>query len=216
MRRVVATVATDFVAGQQGLRRLARREASAATGASGRPFHLEVVTAGPVEMRSRTFWKYRHGKFRDSDLLRLVFEGVVARCIEEGLVGGKGFAVDYLIDTDNAVILDVEPTRSIRQAEVGAARTTLDRVQALFGLKPTWLTADTAYGSGDNLDWVVRKFERRISIPSSPSSTSLREPMAPGRDRTSTGTRRTTATSAPRVTNSSSIGATTRTRTGES
>ena len=37
-----------------------------------------------------TFSKYRHGKFRDSDLLRLVFEGVVARCISEGLVGGKG------------------------------------------------------------------------------------------------------------------------------
>ncbi len=184
-----------------------------------------------------TFSKYRHGKFRDSDLLRLLFEAVVARCIEEGLVGGTGFAVDaslitadvarmnsspqrewdidaidpqeapravreylatlddaafgaatpvlpkfvahadpasqwtaarkipaeftysdnYLIDTDNAVILDVEATRSIRQAEVGAARTMVDRVEARFGLKPTWLTADTAYGSGETLDWVVRK-----------------------------------------------------------
>lgn len=41
-----------------------------------------------------TFSEYRHGKFRDSDLLRLIFEGVVARCIEEGSVGGTGFAVD--------------------------------------------------------------------------------------------------------------------------
>ena len=183
-----------------------------------------------------TFSKYRHGKFRDSDLLRLVFESVVARCIAEGLVGCKGFAVDaslimadvdklnssaqakwdveainpqeapravreyletlddaafgaatpvepkfvshadpasqwtaarkgpavftysdnYLIDTDNAVIVDVEATRSIRQAEVGAARSMIDRVEARFGLKPTWLSADTAYGSGDNLHWLVR------------------------------------------------------------
>lgn len=37
-----------------------------------------------------------------------------------------------LIDTDNAVILDVEATRSIRQAEVGAARTMIDRVEQRF------------------------------------------------------------------------------------
>ena len=47
-------------------------------------------------------------------------------------------------------------TRSIRQAEVGAARTMVDRVEQRFGLKSTWLTADTAYGSAETLDWVVR------------------------------------------------------------
>jgi len=41
-----------------------------------------------------TFSKNRHGRFRDSDLLRHVFETVVRRCIAEGLVGGDGFAVD--------------------------------------------------------------------------------------------------------------------------
>ena len=41
-----------------------------------------------------TFSKNRHGRFRESDLLRQVFETVVRRCIEEGLVGGEGFAVD--------------------------------------------------------------------------------------------------------------------------
>lgn len=41
-----------------------------------------------------TFSKNRHGRFRDSDLLREVFEATVQRCIDEGLVGGKGFAVD--------------------------------------------------------------------------------------------------------------------------
>jgi transposase len=41
-----------------------------------------------------TFSKNRHGRFRDSDLLRQVFETVVARCMTEGLVGGEAFAVD--------------------------------------------------------------------------------------------------------------------------
>ena len=41
-----------------------------------------------------TFSKNRHGRFRESDLLRRLFETVVRRCIEEGLVSGEGFAVD--------------------------------------------------------------------------------------------------------------------------
>ena len=142
-----------------------------------------------------TFSKNRHGRFRESDLLRRLFETVLRRCMEEGLVGGEGFAVDaslikadanrqkgiegdegaaassrraarrrvsgragrcglwrrdrgrrrsssrqptrrragpapmadrpsspiptnYLIDLDNAIIVDVEATTAIRQAEV--------------------------------------------------------------------------------------------------
>lgn len=182
-----------------------------------------------------TFSKNRHGRFRDSDLLRHVFETVVARCIEEGLVSGQRFAVDaslieadtnrqnstakeewepdninpadapravreyletlddaafgaatpvqpkftshsdpasqwtaarkgpayfaysanYMIDTDNAVILDVEASRSVRQAEVGAARTMIDRIGNTFNLHPERLIADTAYGSALMLDWLV-------------------------------------------------------------
>jgi IS5 family transposase len=41
-----------------------------------------------------TFSKNRHGRFRESDLLRWVFDTVVTRCIEEGLVKGEGFAID--------------------------------------------------------------------------------------------------------------------------
>ena len=41
-----------------------------------------------------TFSKNRHGRFRESDLLRRVFETVLRRCIDEGLVGGEAFAVD--------------------------------------------------------------------------------------------------------------------------
>lgn len=41
-----------------------------------------------------TFSKNRHGRFRDSDTFRHVFEGVLRRCMSEGLVGGEGFAID--------------------------------------------------------------------------------------------------------------------------
>ena len=41
-----------------------------------------------------TFSKARHGRFRESDALRFVFEQVVERCIDRGLVGGSGFAID--------------------------------------------------------------------------------------------------------------------------
>lgn len=41
-----------------------------------------------------TFSKNRHGRFRDCDLLRKLFETVVRRCMAEGLVDGMAFAVD--------------------------------------------------------------------------------------------------------------------------
>src|SRR6202046_1860986 len=41
-----------------------------------------------------TFSKNRHGRFRDNDTLRFVFEQVLSRCLSEGLVGGEGFATD--------------------------------------------------------------------------------------------------------------------------
>src|SRR5688572_31252872 len=44
-----------------------------------------------------TFSKNRHGRFRDSDALRHVFESVLRRCMTEGLVRGEGFAVDASI-----------------------------------------------------------------------------------------------------------------------
>jgi transposase len=48
-----------------------------------------------------TFSKNRHGRFRDGDVVRRVFESVLARCMAAGLVGGEGFAVDAsLIEAD--------------------------------------------------------------------------------------------------------------------
>ena len=178
-----------------------------------------------------TFSKNRHGRFRESDLLRRVFETVLQRCIREGLVGGEGFAVDaslikadanrqngiegekglppdasgraveeylavlddaafgaatevtpkfvspadpaarwtgahggqaffaystnYLIDTDNAIIVDVEATTAIRQAEVLAAKRMIERSMDRFGLYPARLMGDSAYGSAEMLGWLV-------------------------------------------------------------
>ena len=180
-----------------------------------------------------TFSLNRHGRFRQSDILRHLFETVVERCLHEGLVGGESFAVDasliaadankqrsmpgdkwradadagravqeylatlddtafgaaspvtpkfisqsdpaaqwtgahkghaffayatnYLIGTEHAIILDVEASRAIRQAEVGASRTMLDRTAERFGLKPQSLVADSAYGSAENLAFLVKQ-----------------------------------------------------------
>src|SRR5436190_14967308 len=40
------------------------------------------------------FCRARHERFRESDALRRVFEGVVAKCIAAELVGGEGFSID--------------------------------------------------------------------------------------------------------------------------
>ena len=66
-----------------------------------------------------TFSKNRHGRFRESDLLRRVFETVVRRCMEEGLVGGDGFAVDgSLIKADANRQKGVEGDQGLGAGEV--------------------------------------------------------------------------------------------------
>ncbi|MDZ4777700.1 MAG: IS1182 family transposase [Alphaproteobacteria bacterium] len=188
-----------------------------------------------------TFSKNRHGRFRDSDLLRQLFEMVLRRCIDAGLVGGEGFAVDaslisadanrteggpgsqgldpnktsraikeyietlddaafgaastaiprflspsdpaarwtaahhasaiyaysinYAVDVANAVIVDVEGSSAIRQAEIEAAKRMVDRVQDRFGIKPRKLIADTAYGAAKTLNWLVNEKGIEPHIP---------------------------------------------------
>jgi hypothetical protein len=75
------------------------------------------------------------------------------------------YATNYLIDTENAVILDVEASRAIRQAEVGASRTMIDRTNKRFGLKPRHLAADSACGSAANLAWLVKERQIEPHIP---------------------------------------------------
>jgi hypothetical protein len=177
------------------------------------------------------FSKNRHGRFRESDLLRRVFEAVLRRYIREGLIGGEGSAVDaslikadanrqkgiegdkglppdasgwavdeylavlddavsgaatdvtpkfvspadpaarwtdahggqaffaystnYLIDVEHAIIIDVEATTAIRQAEVLAAKRMIERSMDRFGLYPARLMGDSAYGSAEMLGWLV-------------------------------------------------------------
>src|SRR4249919_3219603 len=181
-----------------------------------------------------TFSKNRHGRFRQSDLLRRVFETVLRRCIREGLVGGEAFAVDaslikadanrqkgiegekglppeatgraveeylavlddaafgaatevtpkfvspadpaarwtgahggqaffaystnYLIDVENAIIVDVEATTAIRQAEVLAAKRMIERSMDRFDPYPARLLGDSAYGSAEMLGWLVYEY----------------------------------------------------------
>jgi hypothetical protein len=75
------------------------------------------------------------------------------------------YADNYLIDIDHGVIVDVEATRAIRQAEVDASRTMLERTEARFGLKPGYLVADTAYGSAKNLAFLVKQKQITPHIP---------------------------------------------------
>ncbi|HET7447590.1 MAG TPA: IS1182 family transposase [Methyloceanibacter sp.] len=75
------------------------------------------------------------------------------------------YADNYLIDVKFGVIMDVKASRAIRQAEVGAAKTMIERTEERFGLKPERLAADTAYGSAANLDWLVNEKEIAPHIP---------------------------------------------------
>ena len=60
-----------------------------------------------------TFSKNRHGRYRESDIFRFVFEAVVQRCMEEGLVKGEGFAIDASL-----VKADVSRQRAIRSTDM--------------------------------------------------------------------------------------------------
>ena len=62
---------------------------------------------------------------------------------------------NYLIDLKCAVIMDVEPTTAVRQAEVTAAKTMIVRTAERFGIEPERLAADTGYGSAEMRGWLV-------------------------------------------------------------
>jgi transposase len=66
-----------------------------------------------------------------------------------------GYGLNYMIDLEHAVIVDVEATPARTYDEVAAARTMINRTETAFGLKPARLTADTAYGTGKLLAWLL-------------------------------------------------------------
>jgi len=86
-----------------------------------------------------TFSKNRHGRFRQSDALRHVFEGVLRRCMREGLVAGEGFAIDASV-----VRADANRTRSVPRNELtewskgdGPSRAVLEYLEGLERANPS-------------------------------------------------------------------------------
>jgi transposase len=84
---------------------------------------------------------------------------------EKGGAAIYAYYANYLIDVDHAVIVDVEASTAIRQAEVTAAKRVIERTQDRFGLWAERLMADTAYGSGPMLDWLVHERGIEPHIP---------------------------------------------------
>ena len=85
-----------------------------------------------------------------------------------GANGGLAFfayCTNYLIDLKHAVIMDVEATTAVRQAEVTAQRVMLDRTEERFGIWPERLAADPGYGSAENLAWLVHEKGIEPHIP---------------------------------------------------
>ena len=104
-----------------------------------------------------------------------------------------GYGLNYLIDIEHAVIVDVEATPARTYDEGAATRTMIERTETCFDLKPKRFAADTAYGTGAFLGWLVK--EKRITR-TSPCGTRASATTALSRGRTSASTRRTTSTPA--------------------
>jgi len=66
-----------------------------------------------------TFSKNRHGRFRQSDAFRHVFETVLERCMSEGLVGGEGFAIDASVVKADAARASAIPGAEIDLRAMG-------------------------------------------------------------------------------------------------
>src|SRR5580658_8373303 len=66
-----------------------------------------------------------------------------------------GYGLNYLIDIENAVIVDVEATPARTSDEVAATKTMIERTKQRLNLTPNRLAADTAYGTGKLLGWLV-------------------------------------------------------------
>jgi transposase len=101
-----------------------------------------------------TFSKNRHGRFREGDLLPKFVSPADPAARWTRAHGGQAFfaySTNYLIDVDNGIIVDVEATTAIRQAEVLAAKRMIERSIDRFDLYPARLLGDSAYGSAEML-----------------------------------------------------------------
>jgi hypothetical protein len=76
-----------------------------------------------------------------------------------------GYSLNYLIDMEGSVILDVEATPTRISKEVDATETMIERVAERFALKPKHLAGDVAYGTGEMLGWLVdREIDPHIPV----------------------------------------------------
>ncbi len=66
-----------------------------------------------------------------------------------------GYSLNYLIDMEQPIILDVEATPTRISKEVDATETMIARTEERFALKPKNLAGDVAYGTGEMLGWLV-------------------------------------------------------------
>ena len=67
------------------------------------------------------------------------------------------YATNYLIDVKHAVIMNVEASTAVRQAEVTAAKRMIEQVHDELGIRPRKLIGDTGYGSAETLAWLVHE-----------------------------------------------------------
>ena len=105
-----------------------------------------------------------------------------------------GYGLNYLIDIENAVIVDVEATPARTYDEVAATKTMIDRTERCFALRPKRLAADTAYGTGSSsAGSSTTKGSRRTSR----SGRRVIERTASSRALTSSGTSGMATTSVP-------------------
>ena len=89
-----------------------------------------------------TFSKNRHGRFRDCDLLRKLFETTVQRCISEGLVGGDGFAADAsLIKADANKQRSAEGSEAVDWEAMAATRRSVRSISTHWTTLPGALPA---------------------------------------------------------------------------
>jgi len=68
-----------------------------------------------------------------------------------------GYSLNYLIDMEGSVIVDVEATPTRISKEVDATETMIERTEDRFGLKPKHIAGDIAYGTGAMLGWLVQR-----------------------------------------------------------
>lgn len=85
-----------------------------------------------------TFSKNRHGRYRQSDVFRHVFETVLRRCMSEGLVGGEGFAIDAsVIKADANRARGVPGSEATVLQDTAASRAVREYLDALEETNPT-------------------------------------------------------------------------------